>query len=169
MDNFRNIYNKIIQNDKIENQSIDIEYEAICLSYIVKIRYSILKSYEFESIFLLANQSLKLAESLMPRNLNNQKWFNDISNILQELRDRKQKAEEDKDNEIKNNMDQTIFEKISDEYDKGKLNFIKFILTTYKLENNPVDFKSFEDAYLENGNKNFLKRLGNYLKLLIIY
>ena len=164
LDNFRNIYNEIIKNDKIENQSIDIEYEAICLYYIVKIRYSILKSYEFESIFLLANQSVKLAESLMPRNLNNEKWFNDISNILQELRDRKQKAEEDKDNEIKNNMDQTIFQKISDEYDKGKLNFIKFILTTYKLENNPVDFKSFEDAYLENGNKKFSKKIRELIK-----
>ena len=55
LDNFRSIFNQIINNDKIENQSIDIEYEAICLSYIVKIRYSILKSYEFESIFSLAN------------------------------------------------------------------------------------------------------------------
>ena len=161
LDNFRSIFNQIINNDKIENQSIDIEYEAICLSYIVKIRYSILKSYEFESIFSLANQSVKLAESLMPKNLNNEKWFNDVSIILQELRDRKQKNEEKEDNEIKNNMDQKIFQKISEEYDKGNLNFIKFILTTYKLENKDIKYKDFEDSYLE---KSFPKKIRELIK-----
>ena len=161
LDNFRSIFNQIINNDKIENQSIDIEYEAICLSYIVKIRYSILKSYEFESIFSLANQSVKLAESLMPKNLNNEKWFNDVSNILQELRDRKQKNEEKEDNDIKNNMEQKIFQKISEEYDKGKLNFIKFILTTYKLENKDIKYKDFEDSYLE---KSFPKKIRELIK-----
>ena len=43
-------------------------------------------------------------------------------------------------------MDQTIFQKISDEYDKDKLNFIKFILTTYKLENKDIKYKDFEDS-----------------------
>lgn len=158
LDNFRSIYNEIIQNDKLENKSVDIEYEAICLSYIVKIRYSILKSYELESIFLLANQSVKLAESLMPRNLNNEKWFNDVSNILQEIRDRKQKEEEEKDKEIKKNMDQNIFKKIGEEFDKGRLNFINFILKEYKDENNSkIDYNTIKDNYLDD--KKFTKNL----------
>ena len=162
LDNFLNIFNEIINNDKLENQSIDIEYEAICLSYIVKIRYSILKSYEFESIFILANQAVKLAESLMPRNLNNEKWFNDVSIILQELRDRKQKTEEERDNEIKNNMDQKLFTKLNDEFANGELNFIKYILATYKLENNPIKFSTFQDSYLEN--KKFYKNVRELIK-----
>ena len=163
LDNFRSIYNEIIQNDKLENKSVDIEYEAICLSYIVKIRYSILKSYELESIFLLANQSVKLAESLMPRNLNNEKWFNDVSNILQEIRDRKQKEEEEKDKEVKNNMDQNIFKKIGEEFDKGKLNFINFILKEYKDENNSkIDYNTIKDNYLDD--KKFTKNLKELIK-----
>ena len=58
-------------------------------------------------------------------------------------------------------MEQKIFQKISEEYDKGKLNFIKFILTTYKLENKDIKYKDFEDSYLE---KSFPKKIRELIK-----
>jgi hypothetical protein len=73
---------EVIFNKDNGNLYIDIEYEAICLANIIKIKYEILKNKSnLEKLLNDANKSIQLGESLSPKNVSNEQWFLDIKNI----------------------------------------------------------------------------------------
>lgn len=112
----------------------DIEFEAICLSKIVKILYKILKNKNNDVIYQMAMQSVNLALSLMPKNVNNEKWYIEISEIVQELRQTKTSIEEKSEQEILDDLKKNkpeIFNEIEDKFNMGQLSFIKFCLNKY--------------------------------------
>ena len=138
----------------------DIEFEAICLSKIVKILYKILKNKNNDVVYQMAMQSVNLALSLMPKNVNNEKWYIEISEIVQELRQTKSSIEEKSEQEILEELKKNkpeIFDEIENKFNMGQLTFIKFCLNKYPYEN-------FSDDNIE---ENFEKNRKNYLRKMI--
>ena len=137
----------------------DIEFEAIWLSKIIKILYKILKNKNNDEIYQMAMQSVNLALSLMPKNVNNEKWYIEVSDIIQQIRNIKesidQKNEQDELNELKKQKPE-IFEEIEIKFKKGNLDFIKFCLEKYPINNFSVN--NVEEKFNQNPS-NFLRKM----------
>ena len=144
-----------------ENSCIDIEYEAICLSNIVKIKYELLKSTDLEKLLNDANKSIQLGESLFPKNVSNESWFIKIRNLKVKIQMDYDKLNEKESNE---NIDkvkkdcQSIIDEIEENSKKTNIEFITFILSKYPYEG----FQIIHD--LENQIKNNLVNLITDLK-----
>ena len=129
----------------------DIEFEAICLSKIVKILYKILKNKNNDEIYQMAMQSVNLALSLMPKNVNNEKWYIEVSDIVQEIRNIKESIEEKNEQEELDELKKQkpeIFEEIEIQFKKGKLDFVKFCLEKYPVNNFSVN--NVEEKFNQN-------------------
>ena len=137
----------------------DIEFEAICLSKIVKILYKILKNKNNDEIYQMAMQSVNLALSLMPKNVNNEKWYIEVSDIVQEIRNIKESIEEKNEQEELDELKKQkpeIFEEIEIQFKKGKLDFVKFCLEKYPINNFSVN--NVEEKFNQNPS-NFLRKM----------
>ena len=162
LDKYREAYNiLLIKSDK--NNEIDVEYEAICLSKLVKIMYKILKSKEAKDIYKLAMQSVNLGLSLYPKNVSKEKWYIDIANITQEIRDQIEKTEELSIQSINNLIIETnkrVFDEIQKKFDnESEIKFISFCLNKHP----PKDYDTISDDEIkkkyDNDKKNFLREL----------
>ena len=141
----------------------DIEFEAICLSKIVKISYKILKNKNNDEIYQMAMQSVNLALSLMPKNVNYEKWYIEVSEIVQEIRDIKdsieQKNEQEELEEFKKKKPE-IFEEIEIQFKKGNLEFIKFCLNKYPINN--FSAENVEEKFNQNQSSFLRKMIAKY-------
>jgi len=162
LDKYREAYNiLLIKSDK--NNEIDVEYEAICLSKLVKIMYKILKSKEAKDIYKLAMQSVNLGLSLYPKNVSKEKWYIDIANITQEIRDQIEKSEELSIQSLNNLIIETnkrVFDEIQKKFDnESEIKFISFCLNKHP----PKDYDTISDDEIkkkyDNDKKNFLREL----------
>ena len=111
----------------------DYESEAIILANIVKINYKYIKSEKFEELRTMSEQCVALAKSTN-KNVEQFKWYLEITQILQELRKRfedKEKYEQEMfENKYKEEKRQ-IFEEINEYRKKSTVEFIEFILKKY--------------------------------------
>jgi L1 cell adhesion molecule like protein len=143
-----------------KTNKIDIEFEAICLSKIVKILFKILKTKNNDDIYQMGMQSVNLALSLMPKNVSSQKWYIEVTEIVQELRQSKDsiesKTEQQMLEELKKNKPE-IFKEIDNAFEAGELNFIKFCLSKYPYPNY-TDGQNIEENYNKNA-KSYLRKL----------
>ena len=167
-----------------ENSCIDIEYEAICLSNIVKIKYELLKSTDLEKLLNDANKSIQLGESLFPKNVSNESWFIKIRNLKVKIQMDYDKLNEKESNE---NIDkvkkdcQSIIDEIEENSKKTNIEFITFILSKYPYEgfqiihdlenqirNNLVNFLTDLKKHYNEQNFNSKSTNENELKKFII-
>ena len=123
-------YRQALQNSQEVN---DIESEAIILANIVKINYKYLNNENFSELRKMAEQSVALAK-ITNKNVEQYKWYLEISNILKELRKRfeeKEKYEQENfENKYKKEKKQ-IFDEIKEYRKKSNVEFIEFILQKY--------------------------------------
>ena len=141
-------------------ESLDLEYEAKCLSYIIIIQYKVLKTKELDNIHKIGMHCINLVNSFYCNNIQNEKWYIDVKKIVEEI-DLKIKNRERSNEGFMEQMKKEkpeIFKEIDEEYRKTHLEFIKFILKKYPYNN-------------YNSNQNIEKEFYNnsiqYLKLLI--
>ena len=167
LDKYREAYNIILIKSEKSNE-IDIEYEAICLSKLVKITYKILKNKEPSELLKLAMQSVTLGLSLHPKNVSKEKWYIEIANITQEIRDQIDKTEEMSVQSLNNLIKETdsrTFDEINDKFNnENEFNFVLFCLNKYP----PLGYKKKSDEELkkeyDDDKKKFLRKLSaNYL------
>ena len=133
LDKYREAFKEISSSENL----IDIEYEAKCLSQIIIIQYTILKTKELDTIYNLGMQCLNLANSLYSTNINNKEWYINVKEIIQEI-SKKKKISEKNNEEFKEQLKKEkpeIFEEIDREYSKSPIQFIKFILKKYPYKN----------------------------------
>ena len=143
-----------------KTNKIDIEFEAICLSKIVKILFKVLKNKNNDEIYQMAMQSVNLAVSLMPKNVNNEKWYIEISDIVQEIRKTKDSNEEKTEQEILEDLKKKkpdVFNEIESQFKKGEISFIKFCLNKYPYDNFTDDGKIEEN--FEKNRKSYLRKM----------
>ena len=118
----------------------DYESEAIILANIVKINYKFLKSENYGILRTMAEQSVALAKCTN-KNVEQFKWYLEISNILQEIRKRFEDKERFEQETFENNIkydENEIFEEIKEYRRKTNLEFIEFILDKYPPHKNPI-------------------------------
>ena len=162
LDKYNEAYNILLTKSDKSNE-IDIEYEAICLSKLVKIMYKILKNKEVKDIYKLAMQSVNLALSLHPKNVSNEKWYIDIATITQEIRNQIEKTEELSIQSLNNliiEANKRIFDEIQNKYDnESEIKFISFCLNKHP----PKDYEKLSDEEIkkkyDEDKKNFLRKL----------
>ena len=143
-----------------KTNKIDIEFEAICLSKIVKILFKVLKNKNIDEIYQMAMQSVNLAVSLMPKNVNNEKWYIEISDIVQEIRKTKDSNEQKTEQDILEDLKKKkpdVFNEIESQFKKGEISFIKFCLNKYPYDNFTDDGKIEEN--FEKNRKSFLRKM----------
>ena len=155
LDNFREILHNIQGTD-------DYELEAIILSNIVKIKYKYLNSQNYTELRIMSEQCVALAKQTN-RNVEQFKWYIEISGILQELRkrfeDKERYEQENFENKYKNERKQ-IFDEIK-EYRKKKTNveFIEFILQKYPPKKDPLKKNQTVEEQWNKNKKSFLEKL----------
>ena len=154
LDNFR----QALQNLQGIN---DYESEAIVLANIVKINYVYLKSENYSGLRTMAEQCVVLAKQTN-KNVEQFKWYLEITNILQELRkrfeDKEKFDQENFENKIRNEH-KDIFDEIKEYRSKTNVEFIEFILEKYPPKKSPLKKKkSVQEQWNENP-KSFAERL----------
>ena len=122
----------LVDEKQSQLQKDDIELEAICLAKLGKVIYRIFKNSEKAKKYLSVCVGLGL--SLEPKNVTNEKWFKEANSDLKILQmgstielDKKEGEERET---FKAEYSQ-IFTEIKTEHDKGRINFLKFILNKY--------------------------------------
>ena len=151
-------YRQALQNLQGVN---DNESEAIILANIVKINYKYLNSENFSELRIMAEQSVALAKSTN-KNVEQYKWYLEISNILKELRkrfeDKERYEQENFENKYKKEKKQ-IFDEIKEYRKKSNVEFIEFILQKYPPKKSPLKKnKTVREQWNEN-SKALLERL----------
>lgn len=152
-------------NYAIKDESCDIETEAILYSRLGVIFYFIFKN-EIKTE-LLIKQSIDLGLSLMPKNVEMESWFKKAKEILNEIREKKRKAEEKLDNETREKImkeNQSIFDELDKQFKNSSTEkFIEYILTNHCPNNEKFrDFKVGEEI-----EKSGIKKV--LLKLIPVY
>ena len=133
IDNYREAYQNI--------QGLNMnEIEAIILANIVKIDYRYLNNINYNSLRRLAEQSVVLAKST-GQNMEKNKWYLEISSILQELRNKceeQEKLEQEKfENKCKTEH-KNIFDKIKEYRKKSNIEFIEYVIKNHPPKKNPL-------------------------------
>ena len=151
-------YRQALQNLQGVN---DNESEAIILANIVKINYKYLNSENFSELRIMAEQSVALAKSTN-KNVEQYKWYLEISNILKELRkrfeDKERYEQENFENKYKKEKKQ-IFDEIKEYRKKSNVEFIEFILQKYPPKKSPLKKnKTVREQWNEN-SKALVERL----------
>ena len=155
---YRNALNEINKS----KLTPDIELEAICFSNIAKIMYRIFKNKKkIDKIKGYVSQSVNLGLSLSPKNVGNEKWYIEATNILQEIRDEELKEEEKNNDLLRTEMmkkEESIFLELNEKKKESNIAFIKFILEKYPYKGYKNDGKNIEEEFSKD-NKNFIKTL----------
>jgi len=118
----------------------DYESEAIILANIVKINYEYIKSEKYNELKTMSEQCVALAKSTN-KNVEQFKWYLEISKILQELRKRfeeKERYEQEMFEKKYMEEKKQIFEEIKEYRKKSTVEFIEFILKKYPPKNSPL-------------------------------
>ena len=139
----------------------DYESEAIILANIVKINYKFLKSENYGLLRTMAEQSVSLAKCTN-KNMEQFKWYLEISNILQELRkifeDKERYEQETFENNYKNEQND-IFEEIKEYRNKSNVEFIEFILERYPPHKNPIKKNTTVQEQWNKNPKSLVEKL----------
>ena len=139
----------------------DYESEAIILANIIKINYKYLNSDKYSELRTMSEQCVALAKATN-KNVEQFKWYLEISSILQELRKRFEEQEqieqENFENKFKEEKTQ-IFDEIKEYRKKTNVEFIEFILNKYPPKKSPLKKnKTVREQWNENA-KSFVERL----------
>ena len=152
---YRNALNEISKN------KLDIELEAICYSNLATIMHRVYKNKKkMKKIKEYVLQAVNLGMSLAPKNVGNEKWFINASNILQEIRNEEAKEEEKNDAKFRKEFKEKkeeIFKELYNKKDESNLTFIKFILEKYPFKGYKPK-KNIDEEYTKD-NKNFIRTL----------
>jgi hypothetical protein len=129
--------------------------QKLCIEYL-KIKKKI------DKIKGCVSQSVNLGLSLSPKNVGNEKWYIEATNILQEIRDEELKEEEKNNDLLRTEMmkkEESIFLELNEKKKESNIAFIKFILEKYPYK-----------GYKNNGNieEEFSKDNKNFLKTLTV-
>ena len=158
-------YREALRNMEAIN---DIESEAIILANIVKINYIYLKNKNYSILKTEAQNSISRAMST-GKNVESFRWYIEISNLLEELRNKLREIEEASqanfEEKIKNDKKE-IFQKIDDALNSSNNDFVKYILKTHPPKRNPFEGKNIDEEVDEKFKKNakdlFLTLSGRY-------
>jgi len=138
--------------ETILNEENNIEIEAILLANIVKIQYTFLQKNNYDTMKMLAEQSVNLAMSIN-KNWDSIPWFKEIKFILDELRQRFIDCEIFEEEEFEENIleqKKEIFEEIENYCKKDNITFIKFIIERHPPKKLINLQKSIEEQWKEN-------------------
>ena len=139
------------------------DYEtALILANIVKINYNYINNRNNDDgLKKMAEQSIALAK-LTNQNIEQLPWYLEISQILQEL---KQRIEDEEKNEQENfemkckTENKQIFDEIKEYREKSNVEFIEFILNKYPPKKSPLKKgKTVKEQWNENP-KSFCERI----------
>jgi hypothetical protein len=154
LDNYRDALNNLEKTNEYES-------EAIIIGNIVKIKYKYLDNTDYNSLRRLAEQCIQISK-LMNQNLEQFKWYLEITSILNELRkrfeDQERFEQETFENKFKNEKKQ-IFDEIAEARKKSNVEFIKFILQNHPPKKSPVKKNKTVEQLWENDKKSFLETL----------
>ena len=139
----------------------DYESEAIILANIVKINYRYLNNENYGELRTMTEQCVGLAKATN-KNVEQFKWYLEITSILQELRkrfeDQERFEQENFENKYKNEQKQ-IFYEIKEYRKKTNVEFVEFILEKYPPKKSPLKKnKTVRQQWNENP-KSFAERL----------
>ena len=179
IDKIKNSGILIANNEKMERQELlllldnyrqalesieglnDYESEAIILANIVKINYKFLKSENYGLLRTMAEQSVTLAK-YTNKNVEQFKWYLEISNILQELRkifeDKERYEQETFENNYKNENNE-IFEEIQEYRKKSNVEFIEYILEKFPPNKNPIKKNTTVQEQWNKNPKSLVEKL----------
>ena len=151
-------YRQALQNIQGIN---DYESEAIIIANIVKINYKYLNNQNYEGLRTMAEQSVALAKSTN-KNVEQFKWYLEITNILIELRRRfedQERYEQEHFEDKYKNENKQIFDEIKEYRNKTNVEFVEFILEKYPPKKSPLKKnKTVREQWNENP-KSFAERL----------
>ena len=154
LDNFREALHNIQGMD-------DYESEAILLSNIVKIKYRYLKSENYTSLRTMSEQCVALAKQTN-RNVEQYRWYLEISGILQELRkifeDKERYEQENFENKCKTEH-KHIFDEIKEYRNKTNVEFIEFILQKYPPKKSVLKQGQTVRKQWDKNKKSFVEKL----------
>ena len=154
LDNFREALHNIQGMD-------DYESEAIILSNIVKIKYKYLKSENYTALRTMSEQCVALAKQTN-KNVEQFKWYLEISGMLQELRkvfeDKERFEQENFENKCKTEH-KHIFDEIKENRNKTNVEFIEFILQKYPPKKSPLKQGQTVQQQWNKNKKAFVERL----------
>ena len=154
LDNYREALHNMIEIN-------DNEYKAILLANIVKINYEYLKNDNYVGLKKMAEESLSLAKTIN-KNLKELKWYQEISQILEELRKKSENMEKmAQDNFEKKckNEKKYIFDEIENYRKKSNIEFIEFILEKYPPKINPLRKNKTAQEEFNHNKKRFIQKL----------
>jgi hypothetical protein len=151
-------YRQALQNIQGLN---DYESEAIIIANIVKINYKYLNNQNYKGLRTMAEQSVALAKSTN-KNVEQFKWYLEITNILIELRKRfedQERYEQEHFEDKYKNENKQIFDEIKEHRNKTNVEFVEFILEKYPPKKSPLKKnKTVREQWNENP-KSFAERL----------
>ena len=136
----------------------DIESEAIILANIVKINYIYLKNKNYSILKTEAQNSISRAMST-GKNVESFRWYIEISNLLEELRNKlreiEEASQENFEEKIRNDKKE-IFQKIDDALNSSSNDFVKYILKTHppNPKRNPFKGKNIDEEVDKKFKKN---------------
>ena len=160
------LYDKLNESYRFIKNSVDDrskEMKAIYLANIVKIEFKYYNSLKYTSLIKKAETSIELIKSTDKRNLDFLKWYTELNQILNEL---KQKETEFK-SEGGTNQEQIVQDKIKNaineinsNFKKGNVPFIEYILNNhpYMGQKNIFTHEKIKNDYSNNA-KNFVRKL----------
>ena len=154
LDNYREAFHNMIEIN-------DNEYKAILLANIVKINYEYLKNDNYVGLKKMTEESLALAKTIN-KNLKELKWYQEISQILEELRKKSENMEKmAQDNFEKKckNEKKYIFDEIENYRKKSNIEFIEFILEKYPPKINPLRKNKTAQEEFNHNKKRFIQKL----------
>ena len=165
LDNFR----EALQELENDNQRFDLELEAIILANIGKIKYKYLKHDNKISILNeihdISSESVRRAMQLVNiihKNVESTNWYKEIKQIDSEIQEFLLLEEERNSGGFQLKMkkeNSQIFNELEEQFKKGNLEVIKFILKKYPPLNYQVNpNRSIDEQWREN-KKNLVNQL----------
>lgn len=122
----------LLKGDSDENRNVsDIESEAICIYKIALVYYKLLKNKK--KAYEKAMEVINLGLSMFPKNVSNEYWYIEASEIVKEMRKESAQEEEKSKEELLEEVKKKYpgkFEEL-EEKSRSKREFIRFIIKNY--------------------------------------
>ena len=151
-------YREAIQNIQGLN---DYETESKLLANIVKINYIYVVNTNYLELRRLAEQSVALAKATN-KNVEQYKWYLEISSILQELRNKFEELEKLNQQNFEDKCkteNKNIFEKIKNYRKKTNIEFIEFILEIHPPKKSPLKKNQTARGQWNKDPKSFVEKI----------